>query len=88
VVHVALFGGPMRPDGQMAMSDSPAVGGAVTVTGPTGHAYTADTDQHGDARFVLPVARYRIVASACPQPHKASVAATRTARVSIQCDIP
>ena len=48
MVHVALFGGPMRPDGQMAMSNSPAVGGAVTVTGPTGRAYTADTDQHGD----------------------------------------
>src|SRR3954469_14578803 len=65
VVHVTLSGGPMRPDGRMALSDSPDVGDRVTVTGAGGRTWSARVGRDGDATLTLPAGGYRVTSATC-----------------------
>src|SRR4051812_5143101 len=87
VVHVGLFGGPMRMDDHhMALSDSPDPGGTVTVHGAHRH-WTATENAAGDATFRLPAGRYWVTDS-CGAPRVVTLTAGTARRIAMQCDVP
>src|SRR4051794_2872629 len=88
VVHVTLSGGPMRPDGRMALSDSPDVGDRVTVTGAGGRTWSARVGRDGDATLTLPAGGYRVTSATCGAGRRVAVQAGATARPSLPCDVP
>jgi hypothetical protein len=88
-VHVGVFGGPMRPDGQMAASNTPQQDARITVTDNRGHTWTARTNRSGIASFTVPAGRYFVHAPCGPvAPKGYPVRAGHTARVNLRCDVP
>jgi hypothetical protein len=88
-VHVGLFGGPARPDGGMAMSNSPAERVNVTATSAAGRTSTAMTDASGRATLHLAPGRYAVFSTYCgPGPQTISLSAGEPAQLQIICPIP
>jgi hypothetical protein len=89
VVHIGMFGGPANPNGQMALSNAPAVGKLITATNSAGRQWQARTDARGRATFDVPAGRYTVVSSYCGRgPQHVHLRPNATARVQIQCDVP
>ena len=88
VVHVTLSGGPITRDGRMALSNSPDVHDLVTVTGPSGHTWSARVERDGDATFRLLAGRYRVSAGNCPARRAVELSGGAAAQVSLHCDVP
>ena len=90
IVHVGMFGGPMRPDGHMAASNAPAVGEQVVAVavGRAGRRYTGTTGADGLATLRLPAGRYRVGSGYCGGPRTVTVPVGGSARVDIRCDVP
>jgi hypothetical protein len=84
-VRVALFGGPMKPDGTMADMNTPARGIAVTVTDSTGVTDRRTTGLDGSAIFPVAPGRWTVT-STCGNPQTLDVATSTN--VAVQCDVP
>src|SRR6478752_6039966 len=64
-VRVVMSGGPQRPDGTMALSDSPVPSAAVSALDHGQHRFSGRTDADGLAVLRLPAGRYTITATPC-----------------------
>ncbi len=88
-VHIGLYGGPLRPDGRMALSNSPAANENVTAVDAEGRRSTAPTDADGVVTMRLAPGRYTVFSTYCGTgPHHVVLTADRSARVQIDCPIP
>jgi hypothetical protein len=86
-VHVGMFGGPARPNGGMALQDSPASGENVTAVDDAGDEFTALTDAQGVAVLHLRPGRYTVYSTYCG-PHSAIALPTgQVRRVQIGCQV-
>jgi hypothetical protein len=83
-----MFGGPMNPDGQMAVSNSPVAQVVVTVTGSDGSKRTAKTGPNGVATLQLPPGSYQVAATCGNAPHPISMLPGSSASVQLDCDVP
>jgi hypothetical protein len=86
-VSLALYGGPLTPDGHMAVSGAPASGELVHVRSDSGRTWTASTGFDGVAVFHLPAGHYRVW-SQCGASRSVTVAFGSTASTSFSCDVP
>jgi hypothetical protein len=84
--HVGRYGGPMMPDGHMAVSDSPQLGVPVTATAAH-RTYRTTSDGGGRVAFRLPPGRYAVASPGC-QPSTVTVRAGRTTTQPIVCAVP
>lgn len=88
-VHIGLFGGPARPGGGMALSNSPAENENVTAVDAAGSQSRTRTDANGVATLSLAPGRYTVFSTYCGTgPHRAVLSANRTTRLQIDCPIP
>ena len=88
-VRVALFGGPVTPNGRMALDNTPARNVTVTATSANGWSRTAQTDADGIATFTVAVGKYVVESTDCGQgPQPVRVASDGTAHVNIRCAVP
>ena len=88
-VHVAVFGGPMRPDGGMAASNVPQRGARITITDSSGRAWSARTDRGGIASFAVPDGKYVVHAPCQPaDPAPVLVRAGNPVRMQVRCYVP
>jgi hypothetical protein len=88
-VHIALFGGPMRPDGGMALSDSPAGSENVTTVDAAGRKIRARTNADGVTTLRLKPGRYTVFSTYCgTDPRHVVLSAAHTVRVQIDCAVP
>jgi hypothetical protein len=88
-VHIDLFGGPVRPDGRSALSNSPVPRVRIIAIDASGARRSALTGSDGTAGFDLPIGRYTVVPHYCGETrHHVAVAAGHTARVQIACPVP
>jgi hypothetical protein len=88
-VYVGLFGGPARPGGEMAMSNSPAERVNVTATSAAGRTSTATTDASGRATLRLMPGRYTVFSTYCGTGRQTiSLSAGEPAQLQINCPIP
>jgi hypothetical protein len=88
VGHLGRYGGPLLPNGHMAMSDQPQPGGPVTATGAGTHRiYRATSDSAGRFAFSLPPGRYAVTSPGC-QSLTVTVRADRTSTQPIICPVP
>jgi hypothetical protein len=89
IVHVGVFGGPMRPNGEMAASNAPQRDARITVTDRSGHTWTARTNRLGIASFAVPAGSYQVHGPCEPtKPEVVAVRSGHIARVQVQCDVP
>lgn len=88
-VHIGLFGGPMRPSGGMALSNSPAENADVTAVNSAGRKSAARTHADGVATMKLAPGRYAVYSTYCGTGHHHVVlTADKVTRVQIDCAIP
>lgn len=87
-VRIAMYGGPMRPDGHMALNGSPATEQPVQVRGAHGRTWHASTGSSGTAVFTVPAGTYRVSSSYCGIPTSVTLAAGTSRPVTLQCDVP
>ena len=87
-VRVPMSGGPMRPDGTMALSDSPIPAAALSAVDHSRHRFSGRTDSDGLAVLHLPAGHYTITSRPCGQARDVLVSAGRTAHVTFSCDVP
>ncbi|HZC72534.1 MAG TPA: carboxypeptidase-like regulatory domain-containing protein [Jatrophihabitans sp.] len=88
-VHIGLFGGPAKPGGGMALSNSPVANENVTAVNAAGRQVTAQTDADGVATMTLRPGRYTVFSTYCRVgTHHAVLAANKAAHVQIDCPVP
>jgi hypothetical protein len=88
-VHIGLFGGPAKPDGEMALSNSPADGENVTALDARGGTHLARTDATGTATMPLAPGKYSVFSTYCGTgPQHIELTAHRSAHVQIDCPTP
>jgi hypothetical protein len=87
-VRIAMYGGPMRADGHMAMTGQPAPKAAVQLRDAHGRVWPGNTGFRGIAVFTVPAGRYRVSSSYCGVPTSVTVAAGTSRVVALQCDVP
>ena len=88
-VHIGLFGGPVRPSGGMALSDSPAENENVTAVDAAGNRSVARTNANGVATISLTPGRYTVFSTyRGTGPHHVVLTAEQAARVQIGCPLP
>jgi hypothetical protein len=88
-VHIGLFGGPAKPAGEMALSNSPADGENVTALDARGGMHLARTDATGTATMQLAPGKYSVFTTYCGTgPQHIELTAHRRAHVEIDCPIP
>ena len=87
-VRVALFGGPLGTDGQMALSNAPAAQQQVTVVAATGRRrYHGETQADGTFTLRLPPGRYTVSAE-CGGRRTATVTQGHTTNIDVSCAVP
>jgi hypothetical protein len=87
-VHIGLFGGPLKPDGTPALSNSPQADATVIAIDRDGHRRSALTGRDGVATFSVPEGQYTVSSSFCGAPHHVAVKAGERAHVEIVCPVP
>lgn len=87
-VHIGLFGGPVRTDGKMALSNTPQADATVHAVGTNGRTWRSRTGRDGVATLVVPAGHYVISSSFCGVPQNVVVTAGERARVQISCPVP
>ena len=88
VVHIGLLDGPLRPDGRMALSNSPAARENVTALRADSPRRSAVTDSRGVATLRLEPGRYTVFSTDCGGRHQVVLTAGRTTSVQIVCPVP
>ncbi|HEV7207031.1 MAG TPA: hypothetical protein VGN18_20685 [Jatrophihabitans sp.] len=87
-VRIAIYGGPMRPDGRMAMNGQAAKRQPVLLRDARGRVWHGSTGEGGTAVFTVPAGRYRVSSSYCGIPTSVTLAAGTSRPVALQCDVP
>lgn len=88
-VHIGLFGGPPKPDGEMALSDAPAAGQNVTAMDSQGRAHVVRTDARGTATMLLPPGAYTVFSTTCGAGRqRIELTVGGSAHLQIVCAIP
>lgn len=89
IVHIGLFGGPARPGGGMALSDSPAENENVTAVNAAGDKSVARTNADGVATLTLTPGKYTVFSTYCGTgPRHVVLATGQIVRVQIDCPAP
>ena len=87
-VHVGIFGGPARPDGEMAASNEPDAGARILVTDRAGSTSSAKTDSDGIATFSLRPGHYTVSGPCTVGARAVDVRSGPAAHVELRCDVP
>lgn len=88
VVRMAMYGGPLLPDGHMALDGRAAPGEPITVTDARGRTWPTRTGPHGAVTLRLPAGHYRVTSSYCGQPVPVWLRDGRPAAALLRCDVP
>ena len=85
---VRIYGGPMRPDGQMALNGSPMAAVAPVVVKQSGRV-TARSSTTSAGRFSvhLPAGTY-VISAGCSEPATVVLAAGERLARDLRCDVP
>ncbi len=81
------YGGPLKPNGQMALNGQPFGSTKVTVVDGRGLGATSVTGPDGAFSFALRPGDY-VLRSSCGQPVAVTVNPGRTVHHDLRCDVP
>jgi hypothetical protein len=81
------YGGPIKPDGQMALHGQPFGPTKVTIADGRGPVASSETGPDGVFSFAVRSGKY-VLSSSCGQPAAITVTPGQTIHRDLRCDVP